>query len=114
MKAFLDLAKLSEYADKAKPWVDILITTNPTILVGTLLYELLKNQGRLTKDDSKNVIEIIKAGAESNVDEINIRMNKQDAVGLDLKLKSLKTQRPFTAIIGQSGQTEYEIKVKYK
>jgi hypothetical protein len=114
MEALVDLEKLKEYAKKAKPWVMALATGNPAIIAGTLLFELLKNQGRLTENDSKNVVEIIKAGAESNVDALNIRMNKQDALGLDIKLKSLKTQRPFTFILGASGQTDYEIKVKYK
>ena len=114
MKAQIDLEKLKKYAALAKPWVSILATGNPAIFAGTILYEFLKNQGRLTENDSKNVVEIIKAGAESNVDALNIRMNKQDAQGLDIKLKSLKTQRPFTFILGNSGQTEYEIKVKYK
>lgn len=115
MDLVVDLPKLKEALARDKPWLSLLIPIfGPTYAFGWLIATLLQSQGKITKDDAQNVEEIIKAGAEANVDEMTIVVDRDNSLGLDMKLKQLKTSRSFLFNIGMKGETHYEIKVKYK
>lgn len=114
-KVNVDMEKYKDAMKKAAPWW---ILFNPLMggafYAGWLLVDLLRGQGKITEDDAQSVAEIIKAGAESDVDEMTITVNRENVLGIDTKLKGLKTKRGFNFVVGMRGDTTYEIKVKYK
>ncbi len=82
--------------------------------LGWLIAALLQSQGKLDANDAENVTQIIKAGAESGVDTMTIKMDRENALGIDLALGKLKAARPFRFTAGMRGETGYEIHVTYQ
>ena len=69
----------------------------------------LNSSGKLTKDDALNIRTIIEEGCKQNVDELEIEMNRKTALGINLDGID-----GVDITIGNKGETQYTIKVKYK
>src|SRR6266571_1280677 len=83
-------------------------------LLVSVIRELLGRPGGLGKEESEYVTRIIEKGAEAGAEEIHIVVNRETALGLDLKIGTiLKKGRPLNLTFGLRGDTTYEIKVKY-
>src|SRR5262245_37510058 len=94
--AVVDLPLLKRALQSASPW-ELLFLATPLGLpaaLGFLMYALLRTQGKIESDDAKNVIEIIKAGAESRVRKMTIKVERQNTAGLDLTLEKVNAKRP--------------------
>ena len=72
----------------------------------------LFDRGEVKEVDAENIAQIIEAGEKSNVENMQIRVDKDQVIGGDLK-GSLKGEK-YGANIGISGETVYEIDVEYK
>jgi hypothetical protein len=70
----------------------------------------VSRQQKVDSKDAKNVSKIIKAGRESDVEEMTVRISKESGVGLDIAHSKAKVR----ATIGNHGRTEYELRVKYR
>jgi hypothetical protein len=80
----------------------------------SLLETLLRSPGKLGRDDAEYIEQIIQKGAESRVDEMTIIVDRETALGVDLKLGKVRGKQPFNFTIGERGDTRYEIKIKYR
>jgi len=80
-------------------------------LVAFLIGRFFK-PGSLKKDDAENIRTIIKAGAESNVDEMEIELDREVTQGIDLK--AFENAEGVNLTLGQKGKSRYRLKVKYK
>ena len=77
------------------------------------IYNYLHDQGKLTKDDASNVVQIIEGGQKQHVDQMDITMSREQFLGLQGALKAPNgTTVSFHA--GSDGKSEYRINVKYK
>jgi len=80
-----------------------------------LVYDLLKEifrQGKVEGTDAEMIERIIQAGADSDVDEMTIKLNKEQGVGFDFK--EVKASRKFKVNVGTSGETSIDLNVKYQ
>jgi len=115
----LDLTKLDQARKHAAlaAAVGCVLTPFPLPILGpliSLVETLIKKPGQLDKDDAQYVTEIIQKGAQSGVDELEIIVDRETALGVDLKLGKARGKQPFNFTIGQRGATHYEIRVKYR
>ena len=77
------------------------------------IYSYLRDQGKISKDDASNVVQIIEGGRKQNVDQMDITLTRQQFLGLQGALKAPNgTSVSFQA--GSDGKTEYLMTVKYK
>lgn len=77
------------------------------------IYRYLHDQGKITKDDASNVVQIIEGGRKQKVDQMDITLTREQFLGLQGALKAPDgTSVSFQA--GSDGKTEYRISVKYK
>ena len=81
--------------------------------VSTSVYKSLFDNGKISKDDVKNVTTIIESGRLNHVNEMEIGLSREQFLGLQGALKAPDgTTVSFHA--GSDGKTEYRINVKYK
>lgn len=114
-----------ELSDHEIPSISYLIGTGvvatPSSIAELVLYQVVErffDRGEIKDVDAENVSEIIRAGAECDVDEMTIRIDKDQVIGADLK-RTLQSEgdgqsTKFSANLGNSGEMVYEIDVKYK
>lgn len=69
----------------------------------------LNSPGKFTEDDGLNIRTIIEEGRKQNVDELEIEMNRKTALGINLN-----DIDGVDITVGNKGETQYRIKVKYK
>lgn len=70
--------------------------------------EKVNSTGSLSKDDSENIKTIIEEGRKQKVDEMEIEMNRDVAMGLNLN-----GIKGADVTFGSKGATKYVMKVKY-
>jgi len=81
--------------------------------VSTSVYKSLFDNGKISKDDVKNVTTIIESGRTNHVDEMQIGLSREQFLGLQGALKAPDgTTVSFHA--GSDGKTGYQVNVKYK
>lgn len=89
-----------------------LSTIVPFSIAGNLLAFIIdrfSSPGALSENDSENIKEIIKEGKKQGVDEMEIEMTRDTALGLDINGID-----DADITIGAKGNTKYVMKVKYK
>lgn len=108
------LKKIAQWALVASPLFPLMAPLAIVMTGATReMLRWLTAHGKLTADDADNVVKIVRAGSESNVKRLKIKMNRENATGLDAALGRAKTSRPFRFNIGTRGDTQYEIYVEY-
>jgi len=78
------------------------------------IFPFLDKQGEIKKADEEFFINIIKAGRESGVSEIQLDLGKEQMTGLDITLNKIKRTSKFDFDFGIKGETEVKLLIKYK
>ena len=78
------------------------------------LLSYLKGQGQVSKDDAENLQTIIRAGREQGVDEMQIKVTKDQWAGIKAKGGIEDVGADIDIGIGAAGSSEYVVTVKYK
>lgn len=78
------------------------------------LLSYLKGQGQVSKDDAENLQTIIRAGREQGVDEMHIKISKDQFAGIKAKGAIKDAGADIDIGLGASGSSEYVVNVKYK
>ena len=89
-------------------WLAFIFPLNLIWLLGRQYQE----PGSFKGSDAENIAEIIKAGNENNVDNLELELDRDVAQGLDLK--ALEDQGGVNLTLGQKGKTRYKLKIQYK
>lgn len=71
--------------------------------------EKVNSTGSLSKDDSENIKTIIEEGRKQKVDELNIEMSRDVAMGMNVN-----GIKGADVTFGSKGKTKYVMNVKYK
>ena len=69
----------------------------------------VSSTGNLSQDDSENIKTIIEEGRKQKVDEMEIEMSRDVAIGLNVK-----GIEGVDLTLGSKGETKYVLKIKYK
>ena len=69
----------------------------------------LNSPGNLSQDDAENIRKIIEEGRNQKVDEMEIEMSRNVAMGF-----TVNSVEGADITVGSKGQTKYVMKVKYK
>ena len=93
-------------------WEDIIDPSSPYKAAWALIKYVVdqaSSAGNLTQDDGENIRTIIEEGRKQKVDEMEIEMSRDVALGLNAK-----SIEGIDVTFGSKGQTKYVMKIKYK
>ena len=82
------------------------------LIIKSLARKVINSATLTSPNDVENIKELIKAGKNNNVDEMNITINKDCGIDIGTKLSSVGVPADIKFKVGAKGETT--INVKYK
>ncbi len=112
MARFVYNEKTKELEPQDVGWIYLLNPLTPYMELWQVVKSLVdrfSSPGSLSQDDSENIRKIIEEGRNQKVDEMEIEMSRNIAIGL-----SVNGIQGADVTLGSKGKTKYVMKVKYK
>ncbi|MDX2257021.1 MAG: hypothetical protein NW214_16020 [Pseudanabaenaceae cyanobacterium bins.39] len=104
--------KSKKFEPKEVGWGHILNPLAPYMILWEgirYIVDRLNSPGNLSQDDAENIRKIIEEGRNQRVDEMEIEMSRNVAMGF-----SVNNVEGADVTVGSKGQTKYVMKIKYK
>ncbi|NEQ82837.1 MAG: hypothetical protein F6K26_22130 [Moorea sp. SIO2I5] len=104
-----DKTKKLEFKFTGKTFIDIFFTYKIEWALIRYVVDLVKSPGNLSQDDSAIIRSVIEEGRKQNVDEMEIQMSRDVALGINVD-----GIEGVDVTLGSKGKTNYVMKIKYK